>query len=100
MSNVVVMAEDDLHDLLVETLKRGYGLDKLDLVNGIADTIIHDAPVKPVMFNKDYSGFESLADLDRDATEAFDEQYNEGARMIPDGEFDGTVTMVLTYVDS
>lgn len=93
----IVISEDDLHDLIVQSLHHGHSMPKMDIANGVATTLINDAPIKPMVFHKEYDGFESLADLNRDASEAFDESINEGATLLPDGEFDGTVTMILTY---
>jgi len=49
-----------------------------------------------VLFEKKYEGFESLADIDRDVSEAFDGDFNPPAEVLL-GEFQGTVTVTITY---
>lgn len=49
-----------------------------------------------LIFEKDYEGFESLSDIERDIIECFDPQFNEKAKDIP-SEFEGTVKVVITY---
>ena len=54
--------------------------------------------MKKEIFNKDYEGFESLYDIQRDVIECFDPAFNEEAKDIP-GEFQGTVNVTITYED-
>lgn len=49
-----------------------------------------------IIFHKNYEGFESLSDIDRDVAEALDSDFNPVAENIQ-GEFDGTVRVVITY---
>jgi len=49
-----------------------------------------------VIFEKEYSGYESISDLERDMIECFDPKYNKEARHIP-GEFEGNVRVKVTY---
>lgn len=51
-----------------------------------------------ILFDKKYEGFESLSDLDRDISEAFDADFNPAAAGIP-GEFQGTVRVQITYTE-
>jgi hypothetical protein len=45
---------------------------------------------------KNYEGFESLSDLSRDTEEAVDSEFNDKAQCL-DGEFQGTLTVRITY---
>jgi hypothetical protein len=49
-----------------------------------------------VIWSHKYHGFESLSDLERDITEAFDDRFNPAAKVIP-GEFQGTVKVTIEY---
>lgn len=49
-----------------------------------------------VIFQKKYGGFESLYDIERDISEAFNPDFNPAAKDIP-GEFQGTVQVTITY---
>jgi hypothetical protein len=49
-----------------------------------------------VIWEKDYGGFESLYDLERDISEAFDSRFNPNMNEI-DSEFQGTMKVVITY---
>lgn len=49
-----------------------------------------------ILFEKKYEGFESLSDLGRDVHEAFDHRFNPAVKDLP-GEFQGTVTVKITY---
>lgn len=49
-----------------------------------------------VIFQKKYVGFESLYDIERDISEAFDTDFNPAAKDIP-GEFQGTIQVTMTY---
>lgn len=46
-----------------------------------------------ITFTREYHGFESAADIERDVSELFD---NPGFAQIP-GEFQGTIKVVITY---
>jgi hypothetical protein len=48
------------------------------------------------IFEKNYEGFESLSDIERDISECFDERFNEQMKFIP-AEFQGTLTVTITY---
>ncbi len=48
------------------------------------------------IFSKKYNGFEALSDVDRDVSEAFNPHFNIAMQDIP-GEFEGTMTVVITY---
>jgi hypothetical protein len=52
-----------------------------------------------ILFNKSYSGFEDLYDIQRDVSEAFQIQYNHKLRRIP-SEFSGDIMVTITYVPS
>ena len=49
-----------------------------------------------VLFQKDYVGFEALADIERDLSEALDSDSNPAAA-IRQGEYQGTVRVTITY---
>lgn len=49
-----------------------------------------------LIFEKDYEGFESCYDLQRDMIEAFDPRFNDGAKNLSP-EFNGTLTVKMTY---
>jgi len=52
---------------------------------------------KPVVvFEKEFHGWESLQDWDRDMSEAIQSDYNPVAKIM-DGEFEGTLTVVMVY---
>lgn len=98
MSSKCILSEEELHSLLVEAIKRGSVLQKVGIANGIADNMI-DEISQTVIFEKEYNGFESLADIERDVYESFDPEFNEGANVLPDAPNIGTVTVLLTYKD-
>jgi hypothetical protein len=51
-----------------------------------------------VLFQKDYVGFEALADIERDVTEALDSAYNPyEAASILEGEYQGTLRVTITW---
>lgn len=50
------------------------------------------------IWQKDYVGFESLSDLDRDISEAFDEKFNPAVKQLP-GEFEGTLRVTIEYIN-
>lgn len=50
-----------------------------------------------VIFHKDYDGWESLQDWDRDMSEAIQSDMNTEAWML-NGEFEGTVRVTITYL--
>jgi len=49
-----------------------------------------------VIFDKNYEGFEAMADINRDISEAFDGDYNPKSTILS-GEFQGTVAITITY---
>lgn len=46
---------------------------------------------------KDYVGFESLSDIERDVSEALDERFNPAAKLLP-GVFEGTLRVTFDYI--
>lgn len=54
--------------------------------------------MKKTIYEQTYHGFESLSDVWRDVSEAFDERYNPQMKGIP-GEFQGRVKVTITYED-
>lgn len=53
--------------------------------------------MKTVTFKKDYVGFESCSDIERDILEHWNENFNPAAKAYESGEFQGTVTVTITY---
>lgn len=51
-----------------------------------------------IVFKKDYEGFESLYDIERDVIECFDPRFNNLAKNIP-SEFEGTIKVTIEYKD-
>lgn len=51
-----------------------------------------------IIFEKNYEGFESLFDIDRDISECFDENFNPNMVGIS-GEFQGTMKVLITYIE-
>lgn len=49
-----------------------------------------------IIFQKEYDGFESLADMERDIFECFDPRFNPDVKEIPD-KFEGTVKVTIEY---
>jgi hypothetical protein len=51
-----------------------------------------------IIFEKVYDG-ESICDIDRDVSEAFDQRYNPVLKDIPDGPYfpNGTFTILITW---
>lgn len=49
------------------------------------------------IWEKEYSGFESLSDIDRDISEAFDEKFNPSAKELPP-EFEGNLIINMSYL--
>lgn len=52
--------------------------------------------MKKLIFRKEYNGYESLSDVDRDISEAFDGKFNEAAKDIP-SDFEGVITITIEY---
>ena len=52
--------------------------------------------METLILKREYSGFEDLYDFDRDMSEALDSDFNPAAKIIP-AEFNGTVTVTITY---
>lgn len=52
-----------------------------------------------VIFQKDFEGFESLQDWDRDMSESIQSDYNSDAKVL-DGEFTGTLRVTIEYIPS
>lgn len=51
-----------------------------------------------LIFKKEYEGFESLSDIGRDVSEAFDKDFNPDVAFLP-GEFQGTVRVIIEYIE-
>lgn len=51
------------------------------------------------IWSKDYHGFESLYDLERDISECLDKDFNPQAKLLP-SEFNGIVRVVIEYLPS
>ncbi len=49
------------------------------------------------IWEKKYHGFEDLADLERDVSEALDPAFGEIKEEVLDPEFQGTLTVTMTY---
>lgn len=53
--------------------------------------------MEKIIFNKEYHGFESSADIYRDVCEMLDPRFNPDAEGI-EPEFSGTIKITVTYV--
>ena len=49
------------------------------------------------IYEKDYIGFESLYDIQRDVYEALDPKFNPNIESVPE-EFNGTIKLTMEYI--
>ena len=52
-----------------------------------------------VIFIREYEGFESISDIQRDVIECFDESFNKLAEGLP-SEFRSKITLKITYEEN